>query len=514
MDINLERNKEQNNKPTKNKVKNSKNKKKFIVISAMLGIVVLAFIGTTSYVYTTVNKYKSVIMPGVNVEGIDISGQTIDEAMKTIGNQYEKQISDRNIKINVEGKEYSINYSDIKLEYNIEHTVQNAFNYGKDLNSVKVFNLIRNPENKDFNLEFTYNNEAITRKVSEIEKEVNKEKKDATIKKNPGGGFSIVEESLGAKLDVSGLIAELNSKIASTKEGNVQVKATVNKDNPKVTKEQLSKIDSVVSSFTTAFGTSTSNRATNISIGTRTVNATLLMPGDKFSFNSIVGDTTAAKGYKSGGAYIDGVLVDDIGGGICQVSSTLHNAVLRLGILPDQRRNHSMTVGYVPLGLDATIFYGGTDYTFTNSTQYPIYIEGFTDKGKVTFNLYSNSSLIGKTYSFPTETYETIAPPVKYVDDPTLEVGKEVIDKPGSNGYKVKAYRVTYENGKEISRELMNNDTYKPSPKIIKRGTKPVQGTNTGTDKPKDEIKPGNNQTPTTPTTQGEAVQPNDGENQ
>jgi vancomycin resistance protein YoaR len=489
MDINLERDTEQNNKPIKKKVKNSKNKKKIIIISSIVGIVALTFIGTTSYIYTTVNKYKDVILPGVTVEDIDISGQTIDGASKLISDKYDKEISNRSIDIKVADKEYSIKYADIDLKYNINNTVENAFNYGKELNSIKVFNLIRNPEKKDFDLEFTYNNETISNKVSAIEKEVNKDKKDATLKKNSSGGFSITDEIVGAKLDVQGLITDLNSKIASTKEGNVEVVAIVNADVPKITKEQLGKIDTKVSTFTTSFGGSTSNRAVNITVGTNTVNATLLMPGEKFSFNGVVGDTTAAKGYKSGGAYIDGVLVDDIGGGICQVSSTLHNAVLRLGILPDQRRNHSMTVGYVPLGMDATIYYGGTDYVFTNTTQYPIYIEGVAGGGKVTFNLYSNSSLVGKTYSFPTDVYETIAPPVKYEDDPTLEVGKEKVDKPGSNGYKVKAYRVTYENGKEISRELMNNDVYKPSPKIIKKGTKPVQVT-PKPEEPKEPIKP------------------------
>ncbi len=189
-----------------------------------------------------------------------------------------------------------------------------------------------------------------------------------------------------------------------------------------------------------------------------------------------MGDTTADKGYQPGGVYVGNKVEIGYGGGICQVSSTLHNAVLDSGILPDQRLNHNMAVGYVPLGLDATIAYGGIDYVFTNPYKYPIYIEGYTGGGNVTFNIYSNSAAKGgKTYSFSSETYETIPVTVKYEDDPTLPIGTEKVTQNGSQGYKVKAYRTTYENGNVVSTDLMNTDTYVPLPKIIKRGTKKVE---------------------------------------
>lgn len=501
MDINLGKTENKVSGPSaKNKIKDPKIKKKIIIISSVVGVLALSFVGATSYIYGTISKYENLIMPRVAVEGIDLSGQTMESAIKLVGEKYEKETANRSISIKAEDKEYSIKYTDINLKYDIENTVKDAFAYGRDLSAVKKYNLIKDGEDKNFTMEFTYNSDVIKEKVAEIEKEVNEEKRDATIKKASGDNFIIEEEKVGTKLDVQALIDDLNNKISSTKEGNSEVVAKLDKDVPKITKEQLSKINTVISTFNTTFGkTSTSSRATNITLGAKAVNGTLLMPGDQFSFNKIVGDTTPDKGYQKGGAYIGDEVVEDYGGGICQVSSTLHNAVLRAGILPDYRINHSMTVGYVPLGLDATIFYGGTDYTFSNSTQYPIYIEGYASNGNVYFNLYSNSALVGKTYSFPSETTETIAPPVKYEDDPNLEVGKEVVAKPGSNGYKVKAYRVTYENGKEIARELMNSDYYKPAPKVIKRGTKPVQPKET-TPAPTPTPPTANSATPTTPT--------------
>lgn len=513
MDINLEKNTERiNGKTKKNKTNNPKNKKKIIIISSIVAILILAFAGSTSYIYTIISKYNNLIMPGVSVEGIDISGQTIEEAVKLISDKYEKEVSKRNIIIKAEDKQYTMGYSDINLKYNIKETVDAAYQYGRDLSSIEKFNAIRKPQSKKLDLQFTYNNEVISQKVSNIEKEVNREKKDATIKKNSSGGFVVTEEKVGLTLDKDTLVKDINSKIASTKEGNVEVTAVLNKDMPTKTKDLLSKVDTKVSTFSTSFVGSAASRATNITIGAQTVNGTLLMPGESFSFNKIVGNTTPDKGYQAGGAIVGDEIVDDYGGGICQVSSTLHNAVLRMGILPDQRRNHSMPVGYVQPGLDATIFYGGTDYVFTNSTQFPIYIEGYAASSKVTFNMYSNSSLVGKTYSFPNDVYETIKPNVKYVDDPKLEVGKEVVDKPGSNGYKVKVYRVVYDaNGKEISREFMNDDYYKPYPKVIKRGTKPVQN---NTEPPKtDKPTPDPNTPPPTPNPGGGSTTPSEGGN-
>lgn len=505
MDINLDQNTERiNEEVSKNKANKIKRKKKIITISSIIAILILTFVSSASYIYTTISKFDNLIMPGVTIEGIDISGKTIEEATKLVSEKYESEVSKRNIIIKAADKQYTIGYSDLNLKYNVKETVETAFAYGKNLNSIERFSKIRTPEQKDFDLQFTYNNEVISTKVTDLEKEINSEKKDATIKRDSAGKFIITDEKIGQTLDVQALINSLNEKIASTKQGNVEVEAIINKDIPKKTKELLSKIDTKISSYSTNFATSTIDRATNIQIGAKTINGTLLMPGEKFSFSGIVGNTTPDKGYRAGKAIKGDQLVDDYGGGICQVSTTLHNAVIRTGILPDSRRNHSMAVSYVPPGLDATIAYGGQDYVFTNPYQFPIYVEGYVSGRNVTFNLYSNSSLAGKTYSFVSEVYASIPTYVKYEDDPTLEIGKEVVSSKGSNGSKVKVYRVTYENGKEVSRELMNNDTYNPYPKVIKRGTKPVDNTKKPQEpqKPQDPAQnPDPGTTPTTPTT-------------
>ncbi|MEG0307635.1 MAG: VanW family protein [Clostridium sp.] len=473
MDPNLNNSGDNTNISTNKDLKKSNKKAKIIAVSSIITIVILVFVGVTTYIYTTVSRYESIIMPGVIVEGIDMGSKTKEEAVKILTEKHQETIGDRVVNIKAGDKVYTINYSDLKVEYNIQDTVNSAFEYNRELGYVDKFNAIRKPESKELQMTFTYNDEIINTMAATMESEINIKKKDATISKS-GSGFTVTDDIVGKTLDVQALIDDINAKVKESKEGNLEVNAIIQDDVPDRTKEELAAINTQISTFTTSYGTADENRNINIQLGARTLNGILLMPGDKFSFNTIVGDTTPDKGYKPGGVYVGDKLEVGYGGGICQVSSTLHNAVLRAGITPDQRLNHSMPVGYVDPGLDATIAYGFIDYVFTNNYDHPIYIEGYAGSGKVSINIYSHSSVnAGKTYSFPFEVYETTPAPVKYKDEPTLELGKEVVEQAGSQGSKVRAYKVTYQNGVEVSRELMNNDTYKPSTRIIKKGTKP-----------------------------------------
>lgn len=458
--------------------KNKLNKKVIIIISSIVAIILATSIGIYTYMYTTVSKYDEKVMPGVFVEGIDMSGKSIDDVTFELNEKYTNKLKERTITITAGDKQYTIPYEQLNVKFNIDETVKAAFDHNKELGTIQKYKALKNPEKKDFAISFEYNNEAISSMVSAMAEEINQAPVDATIRKS-GSNFEVTDHVVGKELDVQALLDEINNKVKDSKEGNIDVTGTINEEVPNKTKEKLATVSTLVASASTTFGTNDASRATNIAIGAQTLNGILLMPGESFSFNTVVGDTTPDKGYQEGGVYVGDKLEKGYGGGICQVSSTLHNAVLRAGILPDQRTNHSMTVGYVPLGLDATIAYGYLDYVFTNPYDYPIYLEGYAYNGKLTFNIYSDPSVnAGKTYEFSSEVYETIPLTVKYEDDPTLEKGKEVVKLNGSNGYKVKAYRITYTNGVETNRELLNNDTYTPLATIIRRGTKEVPKTN------------------------------------
>ena len=402
-----------------------------------------------------------------------MGGKTKEEAIELLNEKFSNQIGKRAITIKAGDKTYTIDYKDLDVKFNIEEVVNKAFDYKRELGVMDKYKYIKDPSTHPMEIEFTYNGDMINEVVSKMESEINVDKKNATISKN-GSGFTVTDHVVGKKLNVQALIEEINSKVASTKEGNIEVSAVIDEDMPSRTKETLQTVTSKISSSTTYYDGSDANRSENIYLGAKNINGTLLMPGESFSFNTLIGDTTPDKGYKPGGVYIGNKVEVGYGGGICQVSSTLHNAVVKSGIIPDQRLNHSMPVGYMDLGMDATIAYGYIDYVFTNPFKFPIYIEGFTSGNGVTFNIYSDPSVIeGKTYKFVSDVYGTTQPKTEYVDEPTWEVGKEEVEQQPSTGYKVKVHRITYTNGVETERILMNDDTYKTVNKIVKRGTKP-----------------------------------------
>lgn len=477
MDKNLEGSdkKKKRKRKSKNKTRLSKNVKISIGVSA--AVIIVGLIGGGVYVKTSVEKYKEAIYPGMKIQGMDLSGKNKEDAIKIINENYTKAMNEKRIVIKSKDKEYDIKYSDLGLTFDYENTVDEVLKEGKDKDLFEKFKMIKYPKEKDHEIKFTYNEAPVNEKIKNVAKELNKNKVEATIS-GYGGNFNITDEQVGYKVDEESLKKDILKHIAESKidEKEVVVEVKLIEDKPKITKAELKKVDTLMSSYSTSYAGGTIDRSTNIEICTNTINGKVLMPGESFSFNNIVGDTTPDKGYLEGGVYVGNKLEKGYGGGICQVSSTLHNAVIRMGILPDQRLNHNMTVGYVPLGLDATIAYPYIDYVFTNPTKFPLYIEGVAGGGTVQFNIYGNSAAkSSKTYEFTSETYETIAATAQYEDDPTLPEGKEVVVQQGVDGCKVKAYRLTYENGALINQELMNNDTYAAMPTTIKRGTAKVQ---------------------------------------
>jgi vancomycin resistance protein YoaR len=225
------------------------------------------------------------------------------------------------------------------------------------------------------------------------------------------------------------------------------------------------------------------NRAENIRLASNKINSTLLAPGDVFSFNEVVGPRTAAAGYKVAHVYTAGEVVDDIGGGICQVSSTLYIASLCAGLETVERLNHIFTVAYVPLGQDATVSYGTVDFKFRNSTRWPVRIEAeITDKNEVIFRIVGTNDNPGRTIELVSEVKSMTPYNTVYIDDPDLFTGVEVVKQEGKEGYTVDTYKIVKNGDEIISNTLIHRSTYKPLTKQIRRGTKtpPEPNTDTG----------------------------------
>lgn len=226
----------------------------------------------------------------------------------------------------------------------------------------------------------------------------------------------------------------------------------------------------LISSFTTKYDASNTNRSTNLKIAAEKINGKVLMPGEEFSYNQVVGKRTVEAGYKDAKIYADGGVVDGLAGGICQISSTLYNAVLLANLEVTERKNHTYTTSYVPAGKDATVVYGVKDFKFKNSRSYPIKIEASVSNGIAEFKIHGISE--EKEYEIKILPVTTASIPytTSYVEDATLAPGQQVVSQSGHAGYKVTTYKEVRYNGELVSKEVISNDTYSPMQTIIKIG--------------------------------------------
>lgn len=225
-----------------------------------------------------------------------------------------------------------------------------------------------------------------------------------------------------------------------------------------------------ISAYTSRYNISNVNRSNNVEIATRKLNNVIILPGETFSYNKIVGERTISAGYKEATIYTSNGVQHGIGGGVCQVSSTLYNAVLQADLDIIERKNHRYSVSYVPLGCDATVSYGSIDFKFKNTKKYPIKLQAFAKNGIVSISLIGLNENASYDISFVTKKICTIPFETKYIHDNTLSSGSKVIIQKGSYGYKINNYKIIKENGSLISETLISSDTYSPLTQIIRIG--------------------------------------------
>ena len=227
----------------------------------------------------------------------------------------------------------------------------------------------------------------------------------------------------------------------------------------------------LLSSFRTSFTSSNSNRSTNIRLCSEKINGTVLMPGGTFSFNQVVGKRTPEAGFKPATAYSGGKVVQEYGGGICQVSSTLYNAVLYANLEITERTNHGYKPSYVDPGLDATVSWGGPDFKFTNNRDYPIRIVCDTSNKILNIYIYGLKRDTDYKVVLDAQYVSTVNFKTVYQKDSSLASGQSRVIQSGSNGCKTATYKYLYDaNGTLVSSECISRDTYNPHNKIVAVG--------------------------------------------
>ncbi|MDO4333306.1 MAG: VanW family protein [Eubacteriales bacterium] len=416
-----------------------------------------------------------VIPEGVTAGGIDLSGMTQDEASRAIEN-YVDSLGEIPIRLqSAEGDSVSATAEELGITWKNTELVSEAAQLGKKGNIVVRYKMKQDLKYKgrDYEIQLDFDRALIESIVEERCSKFNVEAVDAHLNR-VNGVFEVEEGQTGYVVDNSASAENIYAYMTTQwdrAESSVELVMAV--DEPKGKAEDLLKVKDLLGTFTTSYSTSSADRSGNVSNGCSKINGTTIYPGDTFSTYDAVKPFTQENGYFMAGSYLNGQVVDSIGGGICQVSTTLYNAVLRAELDVTERHNHSMIVTYVDPSADAAIAESaGKDFQFVNNTEYPIYIEGYTKDKKITFNIYGVESRdSNRTVTYESEVLETKVPDHdNIVADASRPVGY-IQTSSAHIGYKARLWKVVKENGVEVSREQINSSNYQMSPKTVTVGT-------------------------------------------
>lgn len=396
---------------------------------------------------TNIFKTKYNLNISINDEKFNEMAKNILAEMPGAVKEYSYEVEDDKLIITKGTAGKTINEKELKET--IIKNLRKQFNNEKESENIPVIDA--NPENID---------------ISKIYNEIHKEAKDAYIVEDP---FELHKDEDGVDFDIS--IEEAQKILSEEKEEYIiPLKITKAKVKVKDLGEKLFK--QTLSKYTTIYDAGNSNRAHNIALAASTINGTILLPGESFSYNGKLGNTTKEKGYKEGGAYVGGKVVQAYGGGICQVSTTLYNAVLYANLEIVERHNHSYAVNYVPAGRDATVAYGGKDFKFKNNRSYPVKIVANAKNGVVSVSIAGIKEEKEYEVVLSSSVLSTTPCQTVYEKNSSLAEGKEKVIQKGHSGLKSVAYKTIKYNGTVISKIVLSKDTYKPMDRIVQVGTK------------------------------------------
>ncbi len=502
------------------------NKKVYLIISGIIALVIISYFGLCFYA-----SGKDFIK-GTTINDINVGNMAYDQAIDALQKQYQEDVKSNQIILTLDDQEYPINLQD-NLSFDLEKQVKKiskkstnfftrGFNYlfnhkytigveivdndrlNQEITNSNILGyntaIKTTYELKDNEVVFTKGKSGKTAEVKSVNKaikealndydfqdkvvytpvdhelendnemetlyqELSKGAKNATLDKN--NNYAIIPEQNGAKFDLDEAKKEYNQ----TDEGKqFSIKATITK--PEITQELLQQnlFKDVLGTYTTNVS-GTAVRKKNVRLSGEKCNDVILLPGEEFSYNNVVGKRTKANGFGEAAAYLNGETVQEVGGGICQTSSTLYNAVLLANLKITERSNHTYVSGYVPIGRDATVSWGGPDFRFKNDRSYPIKVVMSYANNKLTAQIYGTN--VDNTYvKITSKQLSSTAYTTKYEDDPTLLEGQTAVKQKGTNGSKAQSWRHVYDaNGNLISTTKEAYSVYKGHEEIILRGT-------------------------------------------
>ncbi len=404
---------------------------------------------------------------------IDLSGKTLDEAYDAVS-EYVDSLKSSQFHFNANDVDALATAGDFGVSWNNDGIIKAAFDLGKTGNIIDRYKAHKDLEHEDkvFDIELTADKAAAQAFFENAAGQMDQEAISAGLNKT-ANGFEVVPGQNGYVVDVNKSAEDIVSFIADgwDRSNYTDANITVTVTEPKGKTEDLQRVKDCLGTFTTDFSTSAAGRAQNVRNGASKINGRVLYPGETFSVYEAVSPFTAENGYELAGSYENGTTVQTYGGGICQVSSTLYNAVIRAELAIEERYCHSMIVTYVKPSMDAAIAGTYKDLKFTNKFDFPIYIEGYTRGMTITFSVWGEETRpANRKVTFESEETSRTEPEIQIKTSDALPVGYVNTDQSAHVGVTAKLWKVVTVDGVVESKTQFNQSTYKPSPKIITVG--------------------------------------------
>ena len=424
----------------------------------------------------SVQAKENTIESGVKIGNIDVSGMTEAEVKSRI-HGFIASLEDVNITLQYSpDKEVVVTAGDIGICWENEDVLEQAMSLGKQGNVVQRYKAMTDLQRNGqyYPLELGIDRAAVSSILTEQCAVYDQEAISASLSR-VDGTFQIQEGQTGYVLNVEASADAISSYLQNNwNYEDSTIALVVDIDQPKGDAEVLAKVKDVLGTYTTAYKTSGPSRCTNVATGCNHLNGITLYPGEQVSVLEEITPFSEANGYMMAGSYLNGQVVESLGGGICQVSTTLYNAVLRAELQVDERSNHSMIISYVEPSQDAAIAESsGKDFKFTNNTEYPIYIEGYTTSDKtITFTIYGvETRPENRVVEYESEILEKNVPEVEnIIQDPSQPIGYVSVQSVHI-GYKARLWKIVKEDGVQVSREQINSSNYKAVPRTATVGT-------------------------------------------
>lgn len=413
---------------------------------------------------------QNTFFDGISIDGVDVSGLTLDEARAKLSAAESTYQPAGTLQLTYGDQSYPVDLSSVKPNLNLEEVLQSAYLVARRSSyqeaSAEIENLKVNGHN--FTLTVSYDYSAIATRVAEIAALIDQPAKDAAITftadSATGKPYTVSDEQKGVIVNQQVLTAEITKAIQGGTRNALEIPVT--EVDPAVTRSYLENAYTLRASAETSFKGSDSNRVHNINKGVGLINGTVLKPGDTFSANGVLGVRTYSNGWKEAGAYVGGAVDKQAGGGVCQLSSTLYNAVVKADLEIVYRRNHSMPVSYIKKGLDATINSVGNliDFKFKNNTTADILIRAYTSGKTLSFEIYGLPFATTEydEIKLTSEQIKTVEPTGDILEtlDETLAPGASEVKVARQNGSVWQSYKNYYLKGTLVKSEKLALSTY------------------------------------------------------